>query len=48
MHRKYLIPALLSCLLLSAWFAGWARADQVHDFLVLYSSNVHGEMEPCG
>ena len=39
---------LLLCVLLAACMAVRARAEQIHDFLVLYSNNVHGEMEPCG
>jgi len=44
---KNITPVLI-CLILTAWFAGRARADQSHDFLIFYSNNVHGEMEPCG
>jgi len=47
MTKKY-FTALLVSFVLSAWFAGSARAAKIHDFLVLYSNNVHGEMEPCG
>jgi hypothetical protein len=47
MTNKY-FTVLLICFILTAWFAGRARAEQSHDFLILYSNNVHGEMEPCG
>jgi hypothetical protein len=47
MTKKYLI-LLLICFILPAWFASRTRAERIHEFLILYSNNVHGEMEPCG
>jgi len=44
--KLFVIP--LAWLALTACFVGWARAERIHDFLILYSNNVHGEMEPCG
>ena len=39
---------LLLCLVLALGLTGRARAEQIDNFLVFYSNNVNGEMEPCG
>jgi hypothetical protein len=39
---------LLALLVVFAPEPSMAQAEPRHDFLLLYSNNVHGETEPCG
>lgn len=45
-----LIPQLgiLAFLLIISTTQVWAETAGAHEFTVLYSNNVNGEIEPCG
>jgi len=47
MFRNYLL-VLCTGLLLVGLPPTRAGAATTHDFLILYSNDVHGETEPCG